>query len=791
MIKLAVLCGGCSPERGISLNSARSLCDHLDPQVFDVIPIYMDLNLTPYKMNRDHLYNNTPSDFDFKLHDTGEQLSEEALIQTLKSADLVFPVMHGKYGEDGTVQALLESHGIPFVGAPSSACLSCFDKHKANVKIRENGFFALPCLPIDSERLPNIGSLVADFFAEHAISRAIVKPATGGSSIGVHSVEGPEQAVEACQKLLADGYYHKVIIEPFCTGIEFTVIIVENRFELPTALLPVEIEADYENHQIFDFRKKYLPSRAVTYHCPPRFSDEVVETIQLQAEQLFKLFGMKDFSRFDGWLLPDGNIWFPDFNPISGMEQNSFLFIEAARIGLSHRDILSFVLRNSLERQNIASISPPPPASVDKKPVRVLFGGKTAERQVSVMSGTNVWLKLLQSSRYAPEPYLLDKSLNVWKVPYALCLNHTVEEITDMCKHAEYDISRNDRLREKTLKRLSPRAGEVSETNFLPAQMSLEQFLSETDCLFIALHGGIGENGELQALCEARGITYNGSSSACSQVCMDKYKVGEVVTALNDPHISTAKKYVLETAAASGKTHEDLAAVWQEIASSLQMEDIIVKPIGDGCSAGVALLASHNDLVKYLECLRANLSTIPLGVLEKQHGAIEMPDSVPEKLLFETFIRTDDLAVVDNRLEWQKRTGWVEVTVGVLGLAGQLHCFNPSITIASNAVLSVEEKFQGGTGINITPPPVENVPAEVVARVKAHITKVAHALGISGYARIDAFMNISNGDVVIIEANTLPALVPSTVIYQQALAEQPPISPYKLLEKILDLAQQS
>lgn len=790
MIKLAVLCGGCSPERGISLNSARSLCDHLDPSVFDVMPIYLDLNLTPYLMVRDHLYNNTPSDFDFKLQNTGQHLSEQAFIDTLKSADLVFPVMHGKYGEDGTVQQLLESHGIPFVGAPSSACFTCFDKYKANETIKENGFFTLPSLYIDAQRLPKVDAYINNFFSENAIDRAIVKPASGGSSIGVHSVNTVSDAVECCQKLLAEGYYKKVVIEPFCTGIEFTTIIVENRFQMPTALLPVEIEADYQNNQIFDFRKKYLPTRAVTYHCPPRFSDEVVETIQLQAEQIFKLFGMKDFARFDGWLLHDGNLWFSDFNPISGMEQNSFLFIQAARIGMSHRDILSFIVRNSLKRQGIADLPASGYSNADKKPVRVLFGGKTAERQVSVMSGTNVWLKLLQSSRYAPSPYLLDKSLNVWQLPYAFCLNHTVEEIAHICKHAEYDLSRNDHLRKRTLKRLSPRSLEVSDDNFMPTQMSLQDFLAETDCLFIALHGGIGENGELQKLCEADNIIYNGSSSAASMVCMDKYQVGEVVKSLNDSHIRTADKYVLDTSTVKGKSSSELAALWATISASLCAEQVIVKPIGDGCSAGVALLICHKDLGRYLEYLLTSAERIPLGVLDQQHGPIEMPESTPEKLLFETFVETDALSVVDNQLHWQKKTGWVEVTVGVMGHPGKLHCFNPSITIASSAVLSVEEKFQGGTGINITPPPLDHVSGDVIAAVKGHITKVAHALNISGYARIDAFMDIKSGDVIIIEANTLPALVPSTVIYQQALAEQPPISPYELLEKIVDFAHE-
>ena len=113
---------------------------------------------------------------------------------------------------------------------------------------------------------------------------------------------------------------------------------------------------------------------------------------------------------------------------------------------------------------------------------------------------------------------------------------------------------------------------------------------------------------------------------------------------------------------------------------------------------------------------------------------------------------------------------------------------SPSITVASGDVLSVEEKFQGGTGINITPPPEDRVPRKVVEGAKRRIERVAAALGLGGYARIDAFLNIRTGEIYVIEANTLPGLTPSTVIYHQALAEKTPLTPRQFLEKILSLA---
>ena len=111
---------------------------------------------------------------------------------------------------------------------------------------------------------------------------------------------------------------------------------------------------------------------------------------------------------------------------------------------------------------------------------------------------------------------------------------------------------------------------------------------------------------------------------------------------------------------------------------------------------------------------------------------------------------------------------------------------NPSITVAIGNILTLEEKFQGGTGINITPPPSPFVKPSAVKKAKQRMEIVAKALGIRGYARIDAFMHTKTGELIIIEANTAPGLTPSTVIYHQALAEDPPMYPLQFLEKIID-----
>ena len=139
-----------------------------------------------------------------------------------------------------------------------------------------------------------------------------------------------------------------------------------------------------------------------------------------------------------------------------------------------------------------------------------------------------------------------------------------------------------------------------------------------------------------------------------------------------------------------------------------------------------------------------------------------------------------------SQLKWKRKDGWIEVTVGVLEEKGNVRALSPSLTVAEGAVLSVEEKFQGGTGINITPPSEELVSPAILKKVKKSTEIVAEKLGLGGYARVDMFMHVDNGDVIVIEANTTPALTPSTVLFHQGLAEKKPIYPTELLEKLIE-----
>lgn len=785
IIKLALICGGPSHERGISLNSARSVMDHLSDSSIEIIPLYVDALKRFYRISNAQLYSNTPSDFDFKLNQQDHELTLASLHKILKDVDLVFPVIHGSFGEDGELQAILESFQVPFVGQSHAACNEMFPKHRANKTLRKNGFATFPQIVISQDSI-NCRVSIEKFFLLHDLDRAIVKPAVGGSSIGVYSVSSPEEAHARVNEIFEKKLDKCVIIEPFCKGQEFTIVVLENSHGEPVALIPTEVELNYENHEIFDYRKKYLPTNQAAYHTPPRWSDLIINQIRHQAERVFKLFGMRDFVRLDGWMTEDGSLYMTDINPLSGLEQNSFLFRQSSLIGLSHQQTLELIIQRTCQRYNIPCFFKNSGGSFPSKiPVFVLFGNHNAERQVSLMSGTNVWLKLMQSQKYTPTPFLFDREENVWEIPYSFALNHTVEEVYSNCKNA---LTQKESI-QKLIHSIQVKLGINPVSHAQPVQMPFHHFLQrakrDNAFVFIAMHGGKGEDGTLQTQLEEFQIPFNGSDSNASALCMDKFLTGRAIESLDDPEVFSIPKKKLCLSECEEYAPIDFEDAWKSWNHELSSQKLIIKPCCDGCSAGIALLQSSQDFERYYHFIRQKVDRIPSYSFANQSSPIEMPSRLTGEFLLEPYIETDLIEIKHNKIHHVQKEGWLELTVGVMEQQGVYHSLNPSITVVEGAVLSLEEKFQGGTGINLTPPPIEILSLSATQKIKRLVERVAQALGIQNYARLDIFFNRITEKMILIEANTLPALTPSTVIYHQGLAEKPSLTPLGLLDKII------
>ncbi|MED6156508.1 hypothetical protein PIB30_014905 [Stylosanthes scabra] len=868
VLKVGLICGGPSAERGISLNSARSVLDHIQGDDLHVSCYYIDCNLNAFAISTAQVYSNTPADFDFKLD---RSVNPFILEHLAKAVDIVFPVIHGQFGEDGTIQELLEKYNVPFVGTGSNECREAFDKYKASLELRKHGFITVPSFLVQGHETNQ--SELSEWFKQHQLDpdsgKVVVKPTRGGSSIGVGVAYGVADSLIKAKELISEGIDNKVLIEMFLEGgSEFTAIVLDvgsGTHRRPVVLLPTEVELQFrgakdvqESDAIFNYRRKYLPTQQVAYHTPPRFSLDVIENIRKGASLLFQQLCLQDFARIDGWFLPNsacnlpssesefgrtesGNIIFTDINLISGMEQTSFLFQQASKVGFSHTNILRSIIHHACLRfPNLASIinkagQVPSKSKYSKlnrsvprregaRKVFVIFGGDTSERQVSLMSGTNVWLNLQAFHDLEVTPCLLsttseyestvdgkkaDNVMNrtVWSLPYSLVLRHTTEEVLAACIEAiEPDRAAiTSNLREKVMNDLMEGFKDHSWfTGFdiadeVPMRFSLEQWIKLAKqaeaTVFIAVHGGIGEDGTLQSLLDAGGIPYTGPGAMASKICMDKVATSAALKNLANSGVLTINKDVRRKDDLLTKPVND---IWHDITQKLQCETLCVKPARDGCSTGVARLCCSSDLAVYVKALEECLLRIPPNSLSKAHGMIEMPNPPPELLIFEPFIETDEIIMASkfknetaNSLMWKGNSRWVEITVGVVGKRGSMHSLSPSVTVKETGdILSLEEKFQGGTGINLTPPPLSIMSVNALERCKKHIELIANTLQLEGFSRIDAFVNVDNGEVLIIEVNTVPGMTPSTVLIHQALAEQPPLYPHQFFRMLLDLASE-
>lgn len=757
--KIAIICGGPSAERGISLNSARSLFDNLDQQKYDISLLYVNPKLQFFRIKETEIYSNTPMDFDYKLQKGNKALKKNQLIKILKKIDLVFPAIHGTYGEDGQLQAFLEKNDIPYLGSSPSACLNTANKHLCQQILKKNGFFTLKDFVVKKGgKLPKLGK-----------GSWVAKPLHGGSSIGVKYIHNSKDLKSKLAEVFQ--YENQAIIEPEVKGREFTIIVLEKGNGDAVALMPTEIELSKD--RFFDYRKKYLPTGETSYHTPARFDTRTTEKIRAQAAHAFKTLGMNDFGRLDGWIMENGKIWFSDVNAVSGMEQNSFLFQQAALLGLSHRQLLDYIINKKITKPSVAEKK--------REEIPIIFGGNTAERQVSVMSGTNVWMKLKLSKKYQPVPLLLSRDQKIYYIPQFLCLQHTVEEIEEKIrefKNGNY-FEKMEKECDHILHELNIDKNDVKEPLFVPRQTSIESISKDYAFLFLGLHGGAGENGTFQAMLDKIRLPYNGPGEDCSKLCMDKYETGKRIEEAQINGVEIAKKYLMPIA-------ENPKKVWKKLRDKKFSKFVILKPRGDGCSAGVIRVDNLKEFTKAVEYFRSDKAYIPAQAIHKGHGQIDLPNRKLSEILIEEFIVTDKVTLEHLKIHWKKRTDLIEITVGFLGEKGKLTVMSPSQTIANLETLSLEEKFMGGTGINLVPPPKQFVSPKAVNKARERLKKVAETLGIEGYTRIDCFMNRKTGDLIIIEANTLPALTPSTTFFQQAAMLQKPLNPRQLLERIIE-----
>lgn len=340
--RVAVLFGGCSTEYEVSLQSAAAVLEHMDAGRFDIIPVGITREGDWYHYtgrieavlsdgwhtDRDHLY---PLVVSVSRSEPGF-LERRGNDYRMLGVDLVFPVLHGKNGEDGTLQGMFELAGLPVVGCDTLSSALCMDKDRAHRLVSHAGI-AVPRSAVFSragkaEAMERIaGWLQYPLF---------VKPVRAGSSVGITKVNGAEELDAAIE--LAFSYDREVIVEEEIEGFEVGCAILGRDEPLVGRVDEIELAEGF-----FDYREKYTPEGS-QIHMPARIDAQAEKKIQETALNIYRTLGCSGFARVDMFYTPSGEIVFNEVNTIPGFTAHSRYPSMMKGIGLSFPQMLNALL---------------------------------------------------------------------------------------------------------------------------------------------------------------------------------------------------------------------------------------------------------------------------------------------------------------------------------------------------------------------------------------------------------------------------------------------------------------
>ena len=345
--QIAILFGGCSPEYSVSLQSAYSVITHIDRKKYT--PILIGISNAGDWFKYDGEIEKIPADTWCNEKDCIPVVVSPSRtvhgILTIKNGkikemyiDAAFPVLHGKNGEDGTVQGLFELAGIPVVGCGVLSSALCMDKDRAHKLAQAAGI-----------SVPQSFVLQNDMDAEIALMQAeeigyplFVKPVGAGSSYGITKVTERNQLPAALK--LAFSYDNKVIIEECISGFEVGCAVLENDGLMVGEVDEIELEKGF-----FDFTEKYT-LKTSSIHVPARISAEEATKIKEMAKLIYKTLDCRGFARVDMFLDDTGRIVFNEVNTIPGFTTHSRFPNMMKAVHISFEQIISIAIDKAVRK---------------------------------------------------------------------------------------------------------------------------------------------------------------------------------------------------------------------------------------------------------------------------------------------------------------------------------------------------------------------------------------------------------------------------------------------------------
>jgi D-alanine-D-alanine ligase len=319
--RIAVILGGRSSENAISQASAASVVRALESSGNEVLTVEID---------RDGRWQLESSN---RLLQAADRLPGKEIAGTFTDVDVVFPVLHGPFGEDGTVQGLLELAGVPYVGAGVLASALCMDKDVFKSVLRDHG------IPVTENITLRLGDEPRNPFGYPVF----IKPARLGSSVGITKAHDDDELRAGVE--LAFEHDEKVLVERFVQGLEVEVGVLGNL--TPTASLPGEIVVTH--NEWYDYEAKYDEGE-MDLVVPARLPDEQIERAQELAVRAFVATDCEGMARADLFVREDGEVLVNELNTIPGFTSTSVYARLFEASGVPYEQLLQKLADLAVER---------------------------------------------------------------------------------------------------------------------------------------------------------------------------------------------------------------------------------------------------------------------------------------------------------------------------------------------------------------------------------------------------------------------------------------------------------
>ncbi|MBX9768736.1 MAG: D-alanine--D-alanine ligase [Bdellovibrionales bacterium] len=352
-LRVAVLFGGRSAEHEISLISAKNVMDAMDRTKYEVVAIGIDKDGRWHQLDSQRAFLDAHDPKKVRISPSQGQLSlapgpigKEILaapgggVSPTGPIDVIFPVMHGTYGEDGTIQGVLKMADVPFVGAGILGSAVGMDKDVMKRLLRDGG---VPISKFKTFRSHEIGKINYAELSKHLGLPMFVKPANTGSSVGVSKVRNEEELHAAVKK--AFQFDTKLLIEEAVPGREIECSVIGN--ENPRASLPGEVIV---HHDFYSYEAKYLDENGASLEIPAKLPDPVVREIQKTAIDAYKALECEGMGRVDFFVTKDNKIYVNEINTIPGFTKISMYPKMWEATGLSYADLVDELIRLAIER---------------------------------------------------------------------------------------------------------------------------------------------------------------------------------------------------------------------------------------------------------------------------------------------------------------------------------------------------------------------------------------------------------------------------------------------------------